>query len=194
MKWHRKNHVRVALATALFCTIMVGCESLRPHVPNNTGDINAGPQGAAGFDHSGHNYVLKDLVGDELGPTGGYLIAAAPEKFDQHKHQEAIEASRRAEQSPTTVADARNATTADLNGDGYVTLDEVVALKRAGLSDAEIVNRMRSTDQIFSLTAEQERYLTDHGISHDVVNNIRAMSKPSDAMIAGASTKPTTRP
>ncbi len=194
MKRCPRTQLQLAIATVLFCAVMVGCESLRPHVPQNASDIDAGPQGAAGFDHSGHNYVLKDLVGDELGPTGGYLIAAAPEKFDQHKHQEAIEASRRAEQSPTTVADARNSTTADLNGDGYVTLDEVVALKRAGLSDAEIVNRMRSTDQIFSLTAEQERYLTDRGISHDVVNNIRAMSKPSDAMTAGVTTNPATRP
>src|SRR5947199_10137504 len=118
---------------------LVGCESLRPHVPQNASDLD-GPQGSVAFDHSGHNYVLKDLVGDELGPTGGYLIAAAPEKFDQHKHDQAIESSRRAEQSPTTVADARNSTTADLNGDGFVTLDEVVAVKRAGLSDAEMVS------------------------------------------------------
>jgi hypothetical protein len=127
---------------------LVGCESLRPHVPQTASDL-IGPEGAVAFNHSGHNYVMKDLIGDDLGPTGGYLIAAAPEKFDQHKHQEAVEASRHAEQSPTTVADARNSTTADLNGDGFITLDEVVALKRAGLSDAEIVNRLRSTDQIF---------------------------------------------
>lgn len=182
-----------AMAAVLFCAL-AGCESLKPHVPVGASDIDSGPQGSAAFNHAGYNYAMKDLVGNDLGPTGGYLIAAAPEKFDQHKHEEAIAASRRAEQSPATVAEARNSTTADLNGDGYVTLDEVVALKRAGLSDAEIVNRMRSTDQIFSLTPEQERYLTDRGISHDVVNNIYQMSKPPEATVASSATRPATRP
>jgi len=181
---------QLMLAAALLVGGLWGCESIRPHTTSMIEDLPTGPT-TAGL--MGHSYLMKDLVDDQLGPTGGFLIAAAPEKFDQHKEREAITVSQKAEQSPATVADARNSVTADLNGDGYVTLDEVVALKHAGLSDAEIVSRLDNTHQVFSLTPEQERYLTDRGISHDVANRIYELTKlgSAGAIMAGA---PTTRP
>jgi len=186
----RNDGFRLMIAGAMLAGCLWGCESIRPHTTSMIEDLPTGPT-TAGL--MGHSYLMKDLVDDQLGPTGGFLIAAAPEKFDQHKEKEAITVSQKAEQSPATVADARNSVTADLNGDGYVTLDEVVALKHAGLSDAEIVSRLDNTHQVFSLTPEQERYLTDRGISHDVANRIYELAKmgSAGAIMAGA---PTTRP
>jgi hypothetical protein len=128
-----------------------------------------------------HNYTMTELVGEQLGPGGGMIIAAAPEKFDEHKGAEAVAVSQRAEQSPMRVVDVHDSATADLNNDGYVSLDEVVAMKRAGLSDQEIMNRLRATPQVFSLTPQQEHYLTDRGISHaivDVINDLKNLNLP----------------
>ncbi|MFN7139114.1 MAG: hypothetical protein ACK4UN_07240, partial [Limisphaerales bacterium] len=73
--------------------------------------------------------------------------------------------------------DARRATTADLNNDGFVTLDEVVAMQQAGFTDQELLRRLRMTDQIFELTAEQQQYLRDRGVSANVVNQMAAINR-----------------
>ena len=51
-----------------------------------------------------------------------------------------------AQESPATVDDVRRSSTEDLNGDGFVTVDELVALQRAGLSDDPILRRLEATD------------------------------------------------
>jgi hypothetical protein len=168
-----KRSVVIALIVAPAALLLASCAAVRPKIAQATDEELATP--ALGVLH--HNFKMKDLVGDQLGADGGMLIAAAPEKFQQNKTQEAIAASKRAEESPMRVADVHNALTADLNGDGYVTLDEVVAMQRAGLSDYEIVNRLRATPQVFSLTPQQEHYLTDRHVGKDVVNAIRDLQK-----------------
>jgi hypothetical protein len=75
------------------------------------------------------------------------------------------------------VEQARTATTADLNNDGFVTLDEVVAMKQAGLTDSEMIERLRATRQVFQLTDEQRRYLADRGVSSVVVDQMVAMNQ-----------------
>ncbi len=82
-------------------------------------------------------------------------------------------AARNAEQSPARPLNARDATTADLNGDGFLTLDEVLAMSRAGLSDQEIISRIRGTGFVLHMTPEQERYLTDRGVSGQVTAALR---------------------
>ena len=168
-----KRSMVIAMVVAPTALLLASCAAVRPTIQRATDEELATP--ALGVLH--HNFKMKDLVGDQLGANGGMLIAAAPEKFEQHKTQEAVATSKHAEESPMRVADVHNALTADLNGDGYVTLDEVVAMQRAGLSDYEIVNRLRATPQVFSLTPQQEHYLTDRHVSKDVVNAIRDLQK-----------------
>ena len=69
-----------------------------------------------------------------------------------------------------------NTKTADLNEDGFVTLDEVVAMDKAGLADREMIRRLERTQQYFELTEEQEQYLMDNGVSRDVVVALRTMN------------------
>src|SRR6266487_520856 len=76
---------------------------------------------------------------------------------------DAAAAAQKAQSSPATAADAKNSSTADLNDDGFVTLDEVVAMRDAGISDKEMIKRLQKTQQYFELTADQQKYLRDHG-------------------------------
>ena len=64
------------------------------------------------------------------------------------------------------------APTADVNGDGFVTMDEVVAMRAAGFSDQQMLERLRATGQVFELTPEQQRYLHDHGVSDYVIGQM----------------------
>jgi hypothetical protein len=119
---------------------------------------------------------LAYLTGGDLGIGGGFLIGAAPEKIKQHLNTEAVAAAQKAEQSPAQPLQTHDSTTADLNRDGYVTLDEILAMVRAGLNDGEIQDRLKKTGYIFQITPEQERYLTDRGVRQKVVDEIRGMS------------------
>jgi hypothetical protein len=136
------------------------------------GALSGGAYGAAGPTEAGGGA----LIGAAAGAGGGFLIGAQKEKIDQKKQDEAIAAHRKAEQNPATPADVEKARTADLNDDGFVTLDEVVAMKRANLSDREMIERLERTGQVFELSEEQERYLEDRGVSHAVIVEMRRMN------------------
>jgi uncharacterized membrane protein len=112
-----------------------------------------------------------------LGAGGGYLIGAAMNKNDREHKDEAIKASDRDRENPPTTDDVRRSRTADLNNDGYVTLNEVVAMRKADLSDDEMINRLQDTGQVFSLSSEQENYLRDRGVSDTVIRAMRTMNQ-----------------
>ncbi|HMO25535.1 MAG TPA: hypothetical protein PKB10_04635, partial [Tepidisphaeraceae bacterium] len=86
-------------------------------------------------------------------------------------------ASDRAQANPATAQDVRDARTADLNNDGFVSLDEVVAMHEAGLSDRQMLERLRATGQVFALNADQERYLRDRGVSREVIEGMRDLNQ-----------------
>jgi hypothetical protein len=150
--------------------LSTGCEQL-PGEPRTQGAVIGGLGGAAaGAAVGGREHrLLGALIGGALGAGGGYVIGANQDRIRGRDQGAAVEAARSAETRPATVEDARTATTADLNNDGFVTMDEIVAMHRAGLSDDEIIQRMRATDQVFELTAEQERYLLTQGLSRHVI-------------------------
>jgi hypothetical protein len=58
-----------------------------------------------------------------------------------------------------------------------VTLDEVVALEKAGLSDNEILERLRATNQVFELSEDQENYLKSNGVSANVVAQMELINE-----------------
>jgi hypothetical protein len=162
---------------------LAGCENL-PGSQKEQGAVIGGVGGAAaGAAISKNNRVLGALIGGALGAGGGYLIGANMNKVKDKKHDEAVAADKKAQTAPATAADVRNATTADLNDDGFVTLDEVVAMKDAGLSDKEQITRLERTQQYFELTSEQEKYLEDRGVSHKVVVAMRSM-QPQESRTA----------
>jgi len=192
----------VASASLLFAT---GCRQL-PGSNEQQGAAIGGLSGAAvgaavaGSDHR----WLGALLGGALGAGGGYLIGANTDKLKGNDADEAREASQRAQTQPVTTAQARQATSADVNGDGFVTMDEVVAMEKAGLTDEQMLERMRTSGQVFELTSEQRNYLREQGVSQRVLDELPNINKEARERISttssvlgkpagAADTTPTTR-
>jgi hypothetical protein len=155
-----------------------GCENL-PGDEKAQGATIGGVTGAAvGAAVGGEgNRLLGALLGGAIGAGGGYLIGANWDKITGKDSEGAQEAAREAQAKPATVEDAQRATTADLDSDGFVTMDEVVAMERAGFSDQKIIDRLRATGQIFELTAEQKNYLRSRGVSDNVISQLATINK-----------------
>jgi hypothetical protein len=171
-------------AAALACAATMGCQQL-PGTRTQQASALGGAAGAAvGYAMNDENRVLGALIGGALGAGGGYLIGARTDWLEnpgaQDAARDAIDDSRR---SPVSVGDVARSTTADINNNGFVTLDEMVAMERAGLSDDEVLGRLRATGQVFDLTREQERALLDAGISSRVVREMRDINGEEREMI-----------
>ena len=187
-----KNHTLISSALIGSLALaplagLSGCSKL-PGNSKQQGTVIGGVGGAlagAALGGSGgrDKGAIGALIGAAVGAGGGYLIGAQKDKVDQKKQDEAIAAHRKAESRPATAADVEKARTADLNDDGFVTLDEVVAMERANLSDREMIDRLDRTGQVFELTEDQERYLEDRGVSHEVIVEMRRMT-PDDSAFA----------
>lgn len=172
--------VRSGLVYALMGSLtiapgMIGCESL-PGDEGTQGAVIGGLGGAAaGAMVAGDDdRLIGALIGGALGAGGGYLIGQQVGKSDK---DEAIEVSEEARQSPASPNEALQARTADVNEDGFVTLDEVVAMQRAGLNDRQMINRLEATGQIFALDQSQEQYLRDRRVSQDVIVRMRTLNR-----------------
>lgn len=165
-------------AVALTGALLVGCESL-PGTKGQQGAVIGGAGGAAtGAVVGGEKHrALGAIIGGVLGAAGGYVIGANSDKIIGKNKDEAESAGQRAKTTPVTAEQARTASTADVNSDGYVTLDEVVAMKDARLSDREMLNRLEATGQIFELNAESKQYLGDHGVSENVISQMQSLNQ-----------------
>src|SRR5438552_8954594 len=155
---------KAALAGALIAA-SVGCEQL-PGTHGQQGAAIGGVGGAAVGAAAGgeHHRLLGALLGGAIGAGGGYLIGANSERITGHDTAAAQQANSNAQARPATAQDAVNAPTADLNGDGFVTLDEVLAMKQAGLPDQVMIEKLRATGQVFELTPEQQQFLGERGV------------------------------
>jgi hypothetical protein len=165
------------LISSLSLGPLVGCENL-PGNKQTQGAVIGGAGGAlAGAALGRHNRLVGGLIGGALGAGGGYLIGSAMNKNDERHRDEALQASDRDRDNPPSVSEVERARTADLNGDGYVTLNEVVAMRKAGLADRDMIRRLEDTGQVFSLSNEQESYLRDRGVSDEVIRAMRNMNQ-----------------
>jgi hypothetical protein len=130
-------------------------------------------------DLPGDTHTHATLIGDPhrtsvnpLGASGAYVCGVSPSKDDPGHRNELLRASHNAETIPAGVDWVKQSTTADLNNDGFVTLDEVLALRNSGMSDDEMISRLRATGYRFSLTRYQEQFLRDRGMGKWVVRAI----------------------
>ncbi len=174
----RKLHLRNLILAGLSAFCLAGCENL-PGSKGTQGAVIGGAGGAAvGAAVGGeHNRALGAVIGGALGAAGGYVVGANSDKILHKDHDSAQEAARKSQEHPATAQEALQAASADVNGDGFVTLDEVVAMRDAGLSEAQMLDRMRATGQVFELTADQRQYLIDRGVSPYVVDQMAALNK-----------------
>ena len=173
-----KLNVLNMLCVGLSALSLVGCENL-PGSKGTQGAVIGGAGGATvGAVVGGeHHRLLGAVLGGALGTAGGYVVGANSDRILGHDHDSAEEAARHSQQHPATSQEVLRTTTADLNGDGFVTLDEVVAMRDAGLSDAQMLDRMRATGQVFELNTQQRDYLLSRGVSSFVVDQMESINK-----------------
>jgi osmotically inducible lipoprotein OsmB len=172
-----KPNLKTVVVVGLSALSLVGCENL-PGSKGTQGAVIGGTGGAAvGAAVASHNRLLGALVGGAVGAAGGYIVGANSDRILGHDHHSASEAGRQSQEHPATAQDALRSTTADLNNDGFVTLDEVVAMHDAGLTDTQMLDRMRATSQVFELTPEQRQYLLDRGVSRFVIDQMETLNK-----------------
>jgi hypothetical protein len=183
----RQTWAIVAMAGAVGLAPTTGCDQL-PGNKKEQGAVIGGVGGAvAGAAVAGEgNRLLGALIGGALGAGGGYLIGSRMDKVESGDREGAIEAVQQAQQNPATPEQARAATTADINNDGFVTLDEVVAMDRAGFSNGEMIDRLRATGQIFELNQEQEQYLMDRGVERPVIVAMRDINRAEKERLLGS--------
>ncbi len=172
----RKVTTRFLITAGVALAILagaVGCHQL-PGTPGQQGAAMGGLGGAAAGALIGgeHHRLLGALLGGAVGAGGGYLIGANSDRITGHDSSAAQASVQNAQQHPATPQQALNAPTADLNGDGFVTMDEVVAMKQAGFSDQQILQKMQATGQVFELTPEQQQYLQRNGVDQYVIQQI----------------------
>ena len=182
--------IRCGLITALI-SFGTGCQQL-PGTSGEQGAAIGGVGGAAtGAVVAGeHHRLLGALLGGAVGAGGGYLIGANKDRITGHDTTGAEAAVRRAQAHPATPQDALNASTADLNGDGFVTMDEVAAMRQAGFSDQQILDRMRATGQVFELTPDQQAYLRNNGVDQYVIDQIPQLNREVRNGLLGQPTMP----
>jgi hypothetical protein len=122
------------------------------------------------------------IVGGAIGATAGAILGSAADRNDQQR-EAAIRASS---DNPVLASAVVEGADADINEDGFVTLDEVVALEKSGLSDDEIIARCRSTQHIFQLTDDQRRRLVESGVSPRVADALKDLNRDLVAPKDGA--------
>lgn len=157
---------------------ITGCQNL-PGTKENQGAVIGGLGGAAAGAAVGgeHNRLLGALLGGALGAGGGYVVGANSDKILGRDRNSAALATQNAQSRPATAQEVRNASTADLNNDGFVTLDEVAAMRAAGLPDDEMIRRMQATGQVFELTSQQQSYLRSQGVSDYVIGQMENLNR-----------------
>jgi len=174
------------VAGSLLIATSLGCEGL-PGTRETQGAVIGGALGgAAGAAVHEENRLLGALIGGAIGAGGGYLIGAKTDWFDDPDRElRARNAIRDAQTSPATLDDVRRSSTADLDRDGFVTIDELTAMERAGLSDDAILERLRDTGQIFDLSRGQEQDLREAGVSRRVITNMQDINRARREEILG---------
>lgn len=174
------NAIRTVVSmgsAALLVASATGCKEL-PGNPKQQGATIGGLGGAAaGAAIAKDNRLLGALIGGAIGAGGGYLIGANSDRISGKDRKSAEEAVSRAQTNPATAEQAKAATTGDINNDGFVTMDEVVALEKADFTDEQILERLRATGQVFELTSEQQTFLRNNGVSQDVIDQMSDLNR-----------------
>ncbi|MEL7237744.1 MAG: hypothetical protein AAGK78_02690 [Planctomycetota bacterium] len=164
--------VLVGMLTAGLLGLVGGCSNL-PGSKRAQGTVIGGTGGAvAGAAIAGSNPVAGALIGGLLGAGGGYIVGGELDRKDEEATQSAMDAF----DNPATPQQAIAANTADLNGDGFVTLDELVAMQSAGLSANQIVARAEATNMVFEFDTDQTVMLIEAGFSADTIARIERVN------------------
>lgn len=181
----------IAVLIVLVTVPFASCESPpRPGTDEPPAVSAAGTAAASAAIEGKGNRIASALIGS-TGGAAGSLIGAKTDWFaTEDGKRQARQAIERARQKPATVEDVARAQSADLNSDGFVTFDELVAMKQAQLDDEDLLQRLHATGQVYDLTAKQKQALIDAGISPYVAAEMTRINEPEkNRVLANAPSK-----
>jgi hypothetical protein len=185
----RNGRNQAVALTALLASgaLAVGCEELPGTRQQQATVIGGVAGGLAGAALNNSNPLMGLLMGSAIGAGGGYLIGAKTDWFEDPDDAEddARRSVQIAQERPATPAQARRAQTADINEDGFVTADELVAMEQAGMDEDEILERLRATNQVFDVSPEQARALRQAGVSDRVISQMPQINRERRDSILG---------
>jgi len=141
-----------------------GCSSA-PGTAGQQGAVIGGATGAAVGASVTKNRALGAVIGGAAGAAGGYVIGNKTGPLDKKNN------------STTPYPETASGETADINHDGFVTLDEIVSMENSRVSDDEMIRRIQATGLTFDLNDEQRRYLSDHGVSQTVIDRLPSINR-----------------
>lgn len=165
----------IALAAAL---MLAGCAQL-PYQRSTESSVAGATAGAAvGAVLAGdEDEVLGAVLGGVLGAAAGYVIGAETSWFGDGKDQQFDRAVNEARSDPATVQDVYGSNDADLNNDGLVTQDELIALSNSNLSTDAVIQRLKATNQMFYVSYAQRQALLDAGVSPQIVYDLEEINR-----------------
>lgn len=116
--------------------------------------------------------LVKKLLPKDT-PVGlGSIIGAAHEHIRTEDKAAAQRASLSARLDPAMANQALIAPTADLNTNGFVTVDEVLAIKQSGANDQQLLDKLEATGQVFEISPEMVTFLWTRGIDKTTIDVI----------------------
>ena len=157
-----------------------GCSSA-PGTSGQQGAVIGGATGAAVGASVTKNRALGAVIGGAAGAAGGYVIGNKTGPLDKKNNSN---------NSTTSYPGTASADTADLNHDGFVTLDEIVSMENSRMSDDEMIRRIQATGLTFDLNDEQRKYLSDHGVSQSVIDRLPSINRSYTTTAPTTTTSP----
>ncbi len=138
----------VFLSAAAFLIALAGCETNKTRVAEGAGIGGAVGALAGGIigHQTGHG-VEGALIGGALGAGSGAAVGSQINK-------------------PNQSAQAQTTT---------LSMTQIVNLSKQGTSSEEIINRIKTTNSKFSLTAEDIDYLKKQGVSQRVIEAMQGL-------------------
>lgn len=170
--------LNTTIVALLAAAVLAGCAQLPYDRTTQTSVGGAAAGAAAGAVLAGDDdEALGALLGGVLGAAAGYVIGAKTDWFGDGNEQALNDTVGRAQSNPATVDDVYGSYDADLNDDGLVTKDELIALSNAGLSSDEIIDRLEATNQVFSVSDAQRQDLLAAGVDPQVVYELNEINQ-----------------
>jgi phage tail tape-measure protein len=117
------------------------------------GILGAVAGGVVGHQQKGRNDVGGALLGGAIGAAAGGIVGS---------------------QMPNQNAPQRVSVAQPAYPISQITMQQVVDWTRQGLSSDEIISRIRTTNSMYSLTADDINYLRRQGVSERVVETMQA--------------------
>jgi len=142
---------------------LTGCSSA-PGTSGQQGAVVGGATGAAVGASVTKNRALGAVIGGAAGAAGGYVIGKKTGPLDKRNNT-------------TPNPEQAAGDSADLNRDGFATLDEIARMEKSGVSDDEMLRRIQATGLTFDLNDEQRKYLSDHGVSSTVIDRLPSINR-----------------